>query len=342
MKLKPILVVGLPALFLLFTAILFSPKHYAVKTFKAREGTQYWSLQTGSRIGYFKIRAQGEFRKNPIIYLHGGPGGMISDGIIESLKPLSKQGHDLYFYDQIGSGHSARLKNIGEYSVQRHREDLQEIISIIGAPEVILYGHSWGSCLAINYLAEHPEQVEKIIITGPGPILPINRKVLQRLPPDSIALSTPQFSNAEANAKVHTWRSRWVEKWAYHFNLKLASDAEADDFFTLLNQELSKSTACFGRDNTENYPGGSGYYSHLLTLKSFSQEADLRAGLSKLNTPILILRGDCDNQKWGYTQEYLELFPQVELQIVKDAGHNPLENKSAFCLAAIEEFLIRT
>ena len=53
---------------------------------------------------------------------------MITDATIEALLPLSKQGHDLYFYDQIGSGHSARLNNISEYTVQRHLADLKAII----------------------------------------------------------------------------------------------------------------------------------------------------------------------------------------------------------------------
>ena len=342
MKLKHIILAVLLVLSLILGAILFVPKHYEVLPFSARAGTQYWSLSTGSQIGYFKIEAQGERKESPIIYLHGGPGGMISDAIIESLRPLSTQGYDIYFYDQIGSGHSARLANIHEYSVQRHQEDLQEIVAQIGASRVILYGHSWGSCLAINYLQEHENRVEKIIITGPGPILPINRAVSQELAPDSLGLRNPQFSNAEANAKVYNWRSRWVEKWAYHFNFKLAADAEMDDFFTLLNQELSKSTACFLRKDEKNYLGGSGYYSHIMTLKSFAEQADQRRSLAKLKTPILILRGDCDNQKWGFAKEYLDLFSKAQLRIIKDAGHNPLENQSEPCLALMAEFLINS
>lgn len=194
--------------------------------------------------------------------------------------------------------------------------------------------------MAINYLQEQEGRVEKIIITGPGPILPINRLAAKVLAPDSLVLRIPQFSNAEANAKVYNWRSRWIEKWAYHFNVKLATDAEVDDFFTLLNQELSKSTACFARENEKNYPGGSGYCSHLMTLKSFAKQADERSRLAKMNTPILILRGDCDNQKWGYAKEYLDLFSQVQLKIIKEAGHNPLENKSEECLALMKEFLV--
>ncbi|MBK9359012.1 MAG: alpha/beta fold hydrolase [Bacteroidales bacterium] len=58
----------------------------------------------------------------------GGPGGPIYDRNIKLLAPLAVNGFDVYLYDQIGCGSSARLENIEEYSVERHRRDLEEIV----------------------------------------------------------------------------------------------------------------------------------------------------------------------------------------------------------------------
>jgi pimeloyl-ACP methyl ester carboxylesterase len=33
------------------------------------------------------------------------------------------------------------------------------------------------------------------------------------------------------------------------------------------------------------------------------------------------MKGECDNQKWGFTNEYLELFKNSELKIIPGAGH---------------------
>ncbi len=276
-------------------SLVIIPRKYDVEAFKERNRTQYWQLETGSKIGYTKIEMSGSEKKSPIIYLHGGPGGKIKDNIIEVLKPLSSQGYDLYFYDQIGSGHSDRLKDIKQYSVKRHQKDLKEIISIIGAKQVILIGNSWGSCLAINYLQDYPEDVEKIILTGPGPILPINKAMLGEIPPDSLSLIDPEYSNKEGSEKAYNWRSKIVLKWAYQFNSKLASDEEMDNFFTYLNQELSKSTDCKLEENN-NYEGGGGYYSHIMTVNSLKEVANRRDKLKDMNIPILIIRGQCDNQ----------------------------------------------
>jgi len=323
---------------LILVSLFLIPKKYEVDSFIERKGTQYWQLETGSKIGYTKIKTFESNKKNPIIYLHGGPGGKIKDNIIEVLEPLSKQGHDLYFYDQTGSGHSGRLKDITEYSVKRHQSDLKEIISIIGSDKVILVGHSWGACLAINYLQDYEESVEKIIVSGPGPILPINKAMLKETAPDSLSLVEPEYSNREGNEKVYDWRSKIILNWAYKFNSKLAADKEVDDFFTKLNQELSKSTHC-KLTESQSYEGGGGYYSHIMTVKSINKVVNSREKLKKMNTPILIIRGQCDNQKWGFTKEYWDLFSNAKLKIIEGVGHDIITSKRKEYYELISEFL---
>lgn len=324
---------------LIFGIVFLTPASYDVLPFKERKSTQYWYLDSGSTIGYTKIEADITHKKPSILYLHGGPGGRVKDEVIEALEPLSKQGHDLYFYDQVGSGHSSRLAHIKQYTVTRHREDLREIIKLVGAEEkVILIGHSWGACLAINFLHEYPESIEKLILTGPGPILPINKAMASLNPPDSLNLIEPEFSNKEGNSKAYNWRNKLILKWAHVFNSKLVSDNEVDDFFTYLNQELSKATVC-RLEKQKQYEGGSGYYSHIMTLKSITSVEDKREKLKELLTPILILRGQCDNQKWGYTIEYLDLFVNRKLEIIEGVGHNIVDKKNSEYLELISQFL---
>lgn len=324
--------------FLILIIIVLIPKDYEVESFQERKNTHYWQLNTGSKIGYTKVETSKLQKQNPIIYLHGGPGGKIKDEIIDILKPLSELGHDLYFYDQVGSGHSNRLENISEYSVKRHQEDLNEIITKTTSNQVILIGKSWGACLAINYLQDHSEKVEKIILVGPGPILPINRKLINTIPPDSLSLIEPEFSNKQGNEKVYNWRSNLILRWAYIFNSKLASDQEVDDFFTYLNQELVKSTDCKVKQH-KKVEGGGGYYSHIMTAKSFQEVENKRTKLQKLDTPILIIRGQCDNQKWGFVHEYLDLFVHSKMEIINGVGHHIINGEPQKYYELIEQFL---
>ena len=80
----------------------------------------------------------------------------------------------------------------------------------------------------------------KVILTGPGPILPINRSMTNEIPPDRLNLLEPEFSNKEGNEKIYNWRSKTILKWAYLFNSKLATDREVDDFFTCLNEAIKR------------------------------------------------------------------------------------------------------
>lgn len=64
-----------------------------------------------------------------------------------------------------------------------------------------------------------------------------------------------------------------------------------------------------------------------------------RNKLKELNTPILILRGQCDNQKWGFTKEYLDLFSEAELRIIEGAGHSLINSAQEEYYEIIYEYL---
>ncbi len=303
-----------------FLFFIFCPRQYRVPRQEELKGMQYWNLPTGSRIAYVFIPAQGVKKPFPVIYLHGGPGGFISDGIVERFRLLPKNGFDVYLYDQIGSGHSDRLENIEEYTAGRHKRDLEEIVKKTGSKKVILIGQSWGAILAALYVADNPGKVEKLIFTGPGPIYPIRKELESIVAPDSLHLKEPLFSNRQANEKTENLRSKVVFLLAKIFGYKLASDKEMDDFQTLLANETNKTTVC-DTSKAGKAKGGGGYYVRILTLRSLFEMRDQRPKLKNSPVPLFIMRGQCDNQKWGFITEFLVLFPHHRLVIIPNAGH---------------------
>ncbi len=301
--------------------LLFFPRSYDVSQPEEMKNLKYWDLSTGSRIAYTYLPAKGIKKPYPLIFLQGGPGGYISNRTIASLSPLTENGYDLYLYDQVGSGHSERLENINEYTADRHKRDLEEIVKSIGASKVILIGQSWGAILATLFIADNPEKVEKVIFTGPGPVQPVNKELASLIPPDSLQLKQPVLSNEQANNEVHNIRSRLMMKWAIFFGKKLASDQEADQFQTLLDEKLSRSTVCDTAVKVKSTTG-SGFYAQLMTLQSLSDLTDPRQKIINSKIPVLVLKGQCDNQAWGYTKEYLQLFPNHKLVVIPNAGHS--------------------
>lgn len=323
---------------LVLICLICIPKKYEVLKLEKLNQIKYWELSTGSKIGYTFIKATESKKNNPIIYLHGGPGGRITQEIISTLVPLSKEGYDIYLYDQIGGGHSDRLDTIAEYTVKRHLEDLEAIIKEIGLQKVILIGQSWGAILATLFVTEHPQLIEKIILTSPGPILPIKNNLASQKAPDSLNLLKPIFSNQDGNRKAYNMRTKFIHWWAYVFEEKFAEDSEVDDFFTHLNTALNRSTVC-DTALIEAAKGGAGYYSHIMTIKSFNMVVNPRPKMTTIKTPILIMKGQCDNQKWAFTKEYLDLFQNSNLKIIPNAGHSIATEQQKLYTQTIVDFL---
>lgn len=322
--------------------IVLTPRAYNVPEFCPKAGVKYWQLPSGSRIGYTLIPAKGEKKPYPVIFLQGGPGGPIYDRNIELLSPLADDGYDVYLYDQLGCGSSSRLDMIENYTVDRHRRDLEEIINMIAARKVILIGQSWGAILATQYIAYNPDEVEKLVITGPGPLMPLNKDIQSLKAPDSLNLISPLYTNHQAKEKIYNIRTRVVEFFAGKFNWKIASDKEMDAFSTLLNHEMGKSTvcdtSCLSKNNT--IESGSGYYSMIKTTQSFSKVPDIRHKLADSNIPVLLMRGQCDGIKWGYAREYLQLLKNHRLLIIPGAGHSIGYEKPGVYIQEIKKFLL--
>lgn len=343
MKNKKFRFAGLAVILLLCSMLLIVliPRKYNVPEYQIRPGTRFWHLYDGSDIGYTLIPARGLKASTPVIFLQGGPGGPIYDRNIELLSPLAENGFDVYLYDQLGCGASSRLENIEEYTVDRHKRDLEEIVNILGNAKVVLIGQSWGAMLANAFIADHPEKVEKVIFTGPGPILPWNSDLEKIEAPDSLNLTKPVFTNRQGKKKIYNMRAGFVEFCAEKFNIKLASDKEMDAFSTLLNHEMGKSTVCnpgvLALD--DKIESGSGYYSMVKTAQSFQDVSDIRSKLKACPVPALIMRGQCDGIKWGYITDYLNLFINHQLVIIPDAGHSIGKEQPELYSETIREFL---
>jgi proline iminopeptidase len=340
MNVKCILRWTLIFLFILILYLLFWPRHYNVQVSEKYINTQLWQLRTGSTIGFTFIPSSlKEHQTYPIIYLHGGPGGAISKRVIDDLKPLSTFGFDLYFYDQVGSGNSSRLSNITEYTVQRHIDDLYEIIKNINSRKVILIGQSWGSVLAAAYLSQHPETIDKIIFTSPGPIYPINKTEINIPTPDSILIRPPLYTNREANTSSTNIHISTIKYFATRFGKKIASDKEVDEYADFLDSKTYKSALC---DTSVNLPnrGGNGYYASIMTYKSLLLLKDFRPEIREVKIPVLIMKGECDNQPWGATNEYLSLFPNHKFKLVPNAGHFINVEQNEIYIREIKNFLV--
>lgn len=333
----------LPALLagmVIFSLFMAWPRNYGIPPMNYRPGTQYWQLPGGSRIGYTLATAKGKRKPYPLIYLHGGPAAGVSDLEIKTLSPLSEEGFDVYLYDQAGCGRSARLDKVSQYSADRHRKDLEEIVTTLKVEKVILIAQSWGSILSLLYLSKNPGKVEKIIITAPANIQPADTAHETLPTPDSIRHKNAYASPLYGHMIGNDLRARIMLYAARTWGIKLVADKEADKFMSYMTNELNKMMVC-DTANAVAAESTEGFYSHYMTRKSLSVLEDPRPALRRSAVPVRIMKGECDGQPWGYTAEYQSIFRDHRLKIVPGAGHNIFIEQPGPYLQIIREYLRR-
>src|SRR5215471_12690962 len=308
-------------------------------------GVHYWNLSTGSHIAYLEVPAQGRARATPIILVGGGPGeeDVANSSQTQFFGQLARDGYNVYFYDQIGSGLSARLADPGQYTLARHVADLEAIRAQIGVRAVILMGASWGGTLVATYMATYPEHVAKAIFTSPAPINEAEWSVNDTPASRVSKASQQQYHQTLYTPRFITWYLLGlINPKAAH---TLVSDREADAFFNTFVQRISQATVCDPAHLPKGQVQGYGFYDNIFT----TTDAQHRHGhvnprnlLSSNHTPTLILTGACNYIKWAVTWQYKSTLPNSTLLFFPHAGHVIYLDQPDLYLASIRAFLLGT
>jgi len=86
------------------------------------------------------------------------------------------------FYDQLGCGKADAPADEKLCTIQRAVDELDAVRCALGLDRVILYGHSWGTILAIEYLCQgRGAGVEQLILSGALASVPQFVAGIQRL-----------------------------------------------------------------------------------------------------------------------------------------------------------------
>jgi len=330
---------------LLSSLTIFKPLVPSSEIIKPRvpESLGCWDLETGSRIAYQKFPAGNRTKGEPVVFLHGGPGGAVVSftPITDVISELSKDGYDVYFYDQVGGGLSGRLRNIREYQLSRHVADLEQIRKEIKAEKMILIGESHGGRLAAHYTALYPENVKRLVLISPGEVMSqewddessgnikdrASQEALQKF--DDF-LKTPRI--------MFTVLLLEINPAAAH---NFLSDAEADSLLIKLFSPLLGGMACDPEKFPEHHNILFGFWATMIPdeLPEPANES-VKDKLKSLNLPVLILKSECDYIKWEVTYEYKSLLKNSTLLYLAGAGHMPFLEKPGLVLDSIRSFLL--
>jgi len=317
--------VGIVLLILLIWSLI--PIKQTITPLKPRSDTKYWNMKSDYKIAYTKIIGDSLQAHPPIIFLHGGPGGYIHSTTIELMNEISKNGYDVYLYDQIGSGLSDRMTKPKGYSFEKHLNDLKEIINNqIKTKKVILIGHSYGGILATHFSANHPELISKLILSSPGDLQPLQTNTDDTITDMNVIYPvTPQYQFKVPIEVFQQTERDFMQPMivmsmlcAMAFNFKWASDKEFDDYTNTMASKFTKGMVADPK-HVKPEEGGAGGYSHGFS-NYYGNLADIRSKLKQLDIPTLVLQGQYDQGEYSSVYEYAYLL-KGEYKFIKDAGH---------------------
>ncbi len=106
-----------------------------------------------------------------LLTLHGGPGA--SHEYFECLEQqLPQHGIEFYYYDQLGSYYSDQPDNPSLWTVERFRDEVEQVRRAWGLEDFYLFGQSWGGMLAIEYALKYQQHLKGVVISNMAASIP--------------------------------------------------------------------------------------------------------------------------------------------------------------------------
>jgi len=146
-----------------------------------------------------------------VLLLHGGPGA--THEYLEACDSyLPAAGVEYYYYDQLGSGFSDQPDEPSLWELDRFVDEVDQVRRALGLDRdnFVLYGHSWGGILAIEYALAHQQHLRGLVISNMMASVPdYNAYAEQVLMPEMDQAALAEIKALEASGD--TGNPRYME-----------------------------------------------------------------------------------------------------------------------------------
>ena len=275
----------------------------------------------GGTIWWKKV---GSGAKPPLLTLHGGPGAGHN-----YLLPLAALADDrpVVFYDQLGCGKADSPPNEKLYTVQRSVDELDAVRKALRLDRVVLFGHSWGSMLAIEYLCQgRCKGVEKLILGGALASVPQANAGQMRL-----IAQMPNGAGARMHAleKAHKESSPEYQALTEQFyKLHVCRADPPPPEFLASGKNLETSIAYRVMNGPNEF-----------TIVGVIKDWDRRKDLGRIKLPTLITTGEYDEVTLDCHETIHRGIKGSTLEIFKDCSHMTMNEQPAKYVASLRRFL---
>lgn len=99
----------------------------------------------------------------PVLFVHGGPGGGISE---KHRRYFDPHAYRVILFDQRGAGKSTPYAELRENSTWDLVSDMEVLREHLKIDRWMLFGGSWGSTLSLAYATRHADRISEMILRG--------------------------------------------------------------------------------------------------------------------------------------------------------------------------------
>ncbi len=271
---------------------------------------------------FYTCKGRNSENKKPLIFLHGGPGG-----VHDPKSPLFNlaKSRKIIMYDQIGGGKSTAIKP-SQMHIETFVKELELLTTYLGLTEFHLAGGSWGTTLALEYYLR---------LKGKGV--------------ESLIFQSPMFSaklwENDANKLIQNMAKQDQKIISYCHEINATDSNVYEDvmfkyYLKHVLRDKTKLTELMKRKNDNGkkvyqYMWGASEFKPTGTLKKYNR----LSSLSKIKVPSLFICGQYDEATPESTALFSSKVENSENKVIKAASHVILKEQPTAMLKVISTFL---
>jgi proline iminopeptidase len=260
----------------------------------------------------------------PVVFLHGGPGGGITDSMRRYFDPKKWR---IVLFDQRGCGKSTPFAELKDNTTWDLVADTEKIRNHLKIEKWSVFGGSWGSTLALAYSITHPSVCTELFLRG---IFLLRKKEIDWFYQEGCSRIYPDAWESYVKPIPENERHDFVQAFYKRLTSPEASvRKEAAHAWSVWEGSTSKLipdsdfAARFGEDDFAD--AFARIECHYFTNKGFFTEDNwLINNVDKIrHIPTVIVQGRYDvvcpaDSAWALHRA----FPEAELHLIADAGHS--------------------
>lgn len=275
----------------------------------------------GGRIWYKVIANPATANERPLVLLHGGPG--FPSYYLSPLFAMAAE-RPIIVFDQLGCGRSDRTTDTTTMNFGSQMQQVEKLLAHLQVKDYYLYGHSYGTMLAVEYYFKHPQGIKALILGSP--CMSTRRWVSDA---DTLMASLPEPTRTV------------LQNLKKGITTDSATAAKAMDvyFGTFYNHRAHVPRVDSSLAQTSNalytHMWGESEFNANGTMKNYNRIPDLK----KIGVPTLLLAGEFDAARPATVKYYASLIPVSKFVMIPNAGHSTMNDQPDEDVKAIRRFL---